>query len=112
MQTNKTRPRLLQTIYPENFPRRITDQYRPYITLTYAQSMDGCIAGKAGQQIILSGMESMLMTHWCVICGSFPLARIHAPLLARMRTMHDGILVGSNTLRNDNPQLNSVCSRL
>lgn len=26
--------------------------------------------------------------------------------------MHDGILVGSNTLRNDNPQLNSVCTPL
>lgn len=36
----------------------------PFITLTYAQSMDGKIAGPGGKQIKLSGEESMLMTHW------------------------------------------------
>ncbi|KAF8336501.1 dihydrofolate reductase-like domain-containing protein [Cantharellus anzutake] len=61
---------------------------RPYITLTYAQSLDGCIAGKGGTQVLLSGRESMIMTHW-------------------LRTMHDGILVGVNTIRNDDPQLNT-----
>jgi 2,5-diamino-6-(ribosylamino)-4(3H)-pyrimidinone 5'-phosphate reductase len=68
-EANLSKPRLLQTIYPENFARQVTDQYRPYITLTYAQSMDGCIASKGGQQILLSGKESMLMTHWYVILG-------------------------------------------
>ena len=38
---------------------------RPYVTLTFAQSLDGKIAGKAGKQLILSGRESMIMTHWC-----------------------------------------------
>jgi len=38
---------------------------RPRVTLTYAQSLDGCIAGVGGQQLILSGKESMNMTHWC-----------------------------------------------
>jgi 2,5-diamino-6-(ribosylamino)-4(3H)-pyrimidinone 5'-phosphate reductase len=37
---------------------------RPYVTLTFAQSLDGKIAGKAGKQLILSGRESMIMTHW------------------------------------------------
>ena len=37
---------------------------RPHVTLTYAQSLDGCIAGVGGKQLILSGRESMLMTHW------------------------------------------------
>ena len=40
------------------------DQTRPYVTLTFAQSLDGKIAGKGGKQLILSGRESMIMTHW------------------------------------------------
>ncbi|KAG8858870.1 2,5-diamino-6-(ribosylamino)-4(3H)-pyrimidinone 5'-phosphate reductase [Serendipita sp. 411] len=62
------------------------DQF--WTTLTFAQSLDGKIAGINGQQIILSGKESMFMTHW-------------------MRSMHDAILVGINTVINDNPQLNT-----
>ncbi|KAH8987419.1 dihydrofolate reductase-like domain-containing protein [Lactarius hatsudake] len=54
-----------------------SDITRPYVTLTFAQSIDAKIAG-AG---------SMKMTHW-------------------MRTMHDGILIGIGTAVNDNPQLN------
>jgi hypothetical protein len=38
----------------------------PRVTLTFAQSLDGKIAGKDGEQLILSGKESMIMTHWCV----------------------------------------------
>ncbi|KAF9245876.1 dihydrofolate reductase-like domain-containing protein [Melanogaster broomeanus] len=59
----------------------------PSVTLTFAQSLDGKIAGTAGRQLILSGSESMLMTHW-------------------MRSMHDAILVGIGTTLNDDPQLN------
>lgn len=36
---------------------------RPFVTLTFAQTIDGCIAGENGQQLILSGNESMAMTH-------------------------------------------------
>ncbi|KAJ7786582.1 dihydrofolate reductase-like domain-containing protein [Mycena metata] len=61
---------------------------RPFVTLTFAQSLDGKIAGAGGKQLPLSGPESMLMTHW-------------------LRTLHDGILVGSGTALNDNPQLNT-----
>ncbi|KAF5312764.1 hypothetical protein D9619_002576 [Psilocybe cf. subviscida] len=60
---------------------------RPHVTLTFAQSLDARIAGAGGRQLILSGRESMVMTHW-------------------MRTMHDGILVGIGTALNDDPQLN------
>ena len=35
----------------------------PHITLTYAQSLDGKIAGSKGKQLILSGPESMKATH-------------------------------------------------
>ncbi|KAL0581090.1 2,5-diamino-6-(ribosylamino)-4(3H)-pyrimidinone 5'-phosphate reductase [Marasmius crinis-equi] len=61
---------------------------RPRVTLTFAQSIDSKIAGVNGKQLILSGKESMIMTHW-------------------MRTMHDAILIGIGTASNDNPQLNS-----
>lgn len=60
-----------------------------HVTLTYAQTLDGKIAGKAGKQLRISGKESMEMTHW-------------------MRTMHDAILIGIGTALNDNPQLNGV----
>ncbi|KAG8219593.1 dihydrofolate reductase-like domain-containing protein, partial [Butyriboletus roseoflavus] len=59
----------------------------PSITLTFAQSLDGKIAGSKGRQLILSGTDSMLMTHW-------------------MRAMHDAIVVGIGTALNDDPQLN------
>ncbi|TCD64309.1 2,5-diamino-6-(ribosylamino)-4(3H)-pyrimidinone 5'-phosphate reductase [Steccherinum ochraceum] len=66
----------------------VDDESRPWVTLTFAQSLDAKIAGEAGKQLILSGKESMLMTHW-------------------MRSMHDAILVGIGTALNDNPQLNT-----
>ncbi|KAF7347611.1 Methionine aminopeptidase 2 [Mycena venus] len=61
---------------------------RPFVTLTFAQSLDGKIAGAGGKQLALSGKESMVMTHW-------------------LRTLHDAILVGSGTALNDDPQLNT-----
>lgn len=60
---------------------------RPLVTLTFAQSLDAKIAAQNGKQLILSGKESMVLTHW-------------------MRTMHDAILVGIGTALNDDPQLN------
>lgn len=36
----------------------------PYVTLTFAQSLDAKIAGQGGKQLALSGKESMVMTHW------------------------------------------------
>lgn len=62
---------------------------RPFLTLTFAQSLDAKIAGIGGQQLALSCNESMVMTHW-------------------LRSKHDGILVGIGTAVNDNPQLNSA----
>lgn len=59
-----------------------------HVTLTFAQSIDAKIAGAHGKQLILSGKESMVMTHW-------------------MRTMHDAILIGIGTALNDDPQLNT-----
>jgi len=60
----------------------------PEVTLTYAQTLDGFISGKPNTPpLLISGKESMLMTH----C---------------LRNKHDGIMVGIGTVLNDNPQLN------
>mmetsp|Transcript_6431 Transcript_6431/g.15547 ORF Transcript_6431/g.15547 Transcript_6431/m.15547 type:complete len:238 (-) Transcript_6431:392-1105(-) len=59
---------------------------RPYVTLTYAQSLDGSIAVQRGEPLALSGKESMVMTH-------------------HLRAVHEGILVGIGTLLADNPSL-------
>lgn len=58
------------------------------LTVTFAQSLDGKLAGALGSQVALSCRESRLMTHW-------------------LRSRHQGILVGVNTAINDNPQLNT-----
>ncbi|KDR85759.1 hypothetical protein GALMADRAFT_234825 [Galerina marginata CBS 339.88] len=79
---------------PPHFLQAVLGRYanslpfsRPHVTLTFAQSLDAKIAGEEGRQLILSGKESMVMTHW-------------------MRTMHDAILIGIGTALNDDPQLN------
>jgi 3,4-dihydroxy 2-butanone 4-phosphate synthase/GTP cyclohydrolase II len=60
---------------------------RPYVTLSYAQSLDGSIAARPGRPLALSGSQSMALTHG-------------------LRAAHDGILVGIGTLLADNPRLN------
>ena len=59
---------------------------RPYVTLTYAQSLDGSIAASDGQPLPISGAESLQMPH-------------------RLRAAHDGILVGIGTVLSDDPRL-------
>ncbi len=59
---------------------------RPSVTLAYAQSLDGSIAARRGQPLALSGDESLQLTH-------------------RLRSLHDGILVGIGTVLADNPRL-------
>ncbi|MDD2901750.1 MAG: GTP cyclohydrolase II [Syntrophales bacterium] len=60
---------------------------RPFVTLSYAQSLDGSIAARPGRPLALSGSKSMALTHG-------------------LRAAHDGILVGIGTLLADNPRLN------
>lgn len=59
---------------------------RPFVTLCYAQSLDGSIALRAGESLRLSGPESTKLTH-------------------QLRSLHDGILVGIGTVLADDPQL-------
>ena len=58
----------------------------PFVTVTYAQSIDGSIAAERGTPLPLSGHESMRLTH-------------------ALRVRHDAILVGVGTLMADNPSL-------
>lgn len=60
---------------------------RPFVTLSYAQSLDGSIALRANEPLVLSSGESLRLTH-------------------QLRSMHDGILVGIGTVLSDDPQLN------
>src|SRR6187431_752217 len=63
---------------------RSTD--RPFVTLSYAQSLDGSIALRCDEPLALSGQKSLRLTH-------------------QLRSMHDGILVGIGTVLSDDPQL-------
>lgn len=60
---------------------------RPFVTLTYAQSLDSKIAAQPGQQTKLSHLETKTMTHY-------------------LRSKHDSILVGIGTVLADDPKLN------
>jgi len=60
---------------------------RPAVTLSYAQSLDGCITQRRGQPMALSGEQSWVFTH-------------------RLRAAHDAILVGIGTVLADDPRLN------
>ena len=61
----------------------------PFVTLTYAQAIDGSLAGPlgaAGPRLILSGSRSMALTH-------------------ALRAAHQAILIGVGTLKADDPKL-------
>lgn len=60
---------------------------RPFVTLTYAQSLDSRIAAKPGEQTKISHLETKTMTHY-------------------IRSKHDGIMVGIGTVLADDPKLN------
>jgi len=60
---------------------------RPFVTVSYAQSVDGSIATRNRQPIGLSGPESMRLTH-------------------QIRACSDAILIGIGTLLADDPRLN------
>jgi diaminohydroxyphosphoribosylaminopyrimidine deaminase/5-amino-6-(5-phosphoribosylamino)uracil reductase len=62
-------------------------QQRPYIILKWAQTADGFFAPANGNQFWITGPQSRRLVH-------------------KWRTEEDAILVGKNTARIDNPQLN------
>ena len=74
----------------DNLPQRaetfLEHHQRPLVTVTYAQSIDGSIATRNREQLLLSSRDSMVLTH-------------------RLRASCDTILIGINTLLIDDPQL-------
>lgn len=67
-------------------PKQPTGE-RPFVTLTYAQSLDSRIAASPGVQTKISHLETKTMTHY-------------------IRSKHDSILVGIGTVLADDPKLN------
>jgi 3,4-dihydroxy 2-butanone 4-phosphate synthase/GTP cyclohydrolase II len=61
-------------------------QGQPLVTLSYAQSLDGSLTVERGKSTMISGPESLKVTH-------------------ALRAAHDAILVGIGTVLADNPQL-------
>lgn len=70
----------------ETAERRHALTGRPLVTLSYAQSLDGSIAGPAGERLPLSCPEALVLTH-------------------ELRAAHDAILVGVGTVVADDPRL-------
>ncbi|KAK4504244.1 hypothetical protein PRZ48_005160 [Zasmidium cellare] len=63
------------------------DEKLPFVTLTYAQSLDGMVAFAPGQRTTISGPATKSMTHF-------------------LRYQYDAILVGAGTAVADDPALN------
>ena len=61
-------------------------RHRPYVTLSYAQTVDGSIAIQSGRQFNISSAPAHRLTH-------------------QLRANHEAILVGINTVLADDPQL-------
>ncbi|WP_245859377.1 bifunctional diaminohydroxyphosphoribosylaminopyrimidine deaminase/5-amino-6-(5-phosphoribosylamino)uracil reductase RibD [Spirosoma aerolatum] len=64
------------------------EKKRPYIILKWAETSDGFIGGEGAQPVKISGELAHRLVH-------------------RWRGEEDGIMVGTNTARNDNPRLNT-----
>lgn len=72
--------------FHELITRMRADSALPFVTLSYAQSLDGSISLGPDASLPLSGPESLEMTH-------------------RIRAAHDAILVGIGTVIADDPRL-------
>lgn len=60
--------------------------HHPFVTVSYAQSLDGSIAHRPGYPLNISCHDSLILTH-------------------RLRAIHDAILVGIGSVLADDPQL-------
>ncbi|KAL8382808.1 hypothetical protein RB595_006537 [Gaeumannomyces hyphopodioides] len=72
---------------PPTSGKNTTPATRPFVTLTFATSLDSSLALAPGVRTAISGPESKAMTHF-------------------LRSRHDAILVGAGTAVADDPGLN------
>ncbi|KAG0670079.1 2,5-diamino-6-(ribosylamino)-4(3H)-pyrimidinone 5'-phosphate reductase [Maudiozyma exigua] len=75
----------LETYLPNT--EEVAQTNKPFVTLTYAQSIDARISLGPGIRTTISDIETKVMTHY-------------------LRYHHDGILIGSGTVLADDPCLN------
>jgi 3,4-dihydroxy 2-butanone 4-phosphate synthase/GTP cyclohydrolase II len=76
----------LQSLAEHLAAQRCATAERAFVTLSYCQSLDGSIAVSRSTPCSLSCRRSLEMTHM-------------------VRSLHDGLLVGVNTILSDDPQL-------
>lgn len=86
MSLDSLRPDLVPFLDPY-LPRNNSVKKNPFVTLTYAQSLDSRISKGPGIRTTISDVETKVMTHY-------------------LRYHHNAILVGSGTVLADNPGLN------
>ena len=83
--TTAGNPAFLEALFDRLAEQRDAGR-RPFVTLSYAQSIDGSIAARPARPFALSSDESFDMTHL-------------------LRSRHDALLVGINTVLTDDPRL-------
>jgi 3,4-dihydroxy 2-butanone 4-phosphate synthase/GTP cyclohydrolase II len=76
----------LAGVLPANAAAHRERTDRPLVTVSYAQTLDGCLALRQGEPAPISGEASMRLTH-------------------RLRAAHHAILVGIGTVLADDPHL-------
>jgi 2,5-diamino-6-(ribosylamino)-4(3H)-pyrimidinone 5'-phosphate reductase len=79
--------RKIKDYLPPHSSRQPPSHIKPFVTLTFATSLDSQLAIAPGVQTALSGPQSKAMTHF-------------------LRSRHDAILIGAGTAIADNPSLN------
>ena len=90
MSLDLIRPELIPFLapyLPDSNSKQVDETGIPFVTLTYAQSLDSRISKGPGIRTVISHSETKVMTHY-------------------LRYHHDGILIGSGTALADNPGLN------
>jgi riboflavin-specific deaminase-like protein len=82
---------------------------RPFVTVAYAQSLDGKIAAYSAKDDSDGGGGAAATTATATMTTSnYPLSCAESLRLTHgLRSIHDGILVGGNTLSVDNPRLSN-----
>jgi riboflavin-specific deaminase-like protein len=81
----------------------IDRQRLPFVTLAYAQSLDGKIAIRKNSSSNTKGDDDHT-----VLSSNFAISSPESLVLTHaLRSMHDAVLVGCNTFAIDNPRLNN-----